>query len=184
MQVHFIHRNVRDTVVILEEGNTPHPRSPRRNMLVPWSDLNRSHLDTAQCARGEERKIRRLAEEELWDISGRDFQAYDTPLENVTAFKYLGRAMTEGYDNWTEVADNLKKARKSWGLMLRIFIREGADPKVSGHFFKAVVQVVLLFGEETWVLTLSMERALSSFQHRVVQRITGSMTRRRGDGSW
>ena len=37
-------------------------------MLVPWRALNRRHLVTAQCARGEERKIRWLAEEELWEI--------------------------------------------------------------------------------------------------------------------
>ena len=62
--------------------------------------------------------------------------------------------------------------------------QEGADPKVLGHFFKAVFKAVLLFGEETWVLTPSMERDLSSFQHRVTRRLTGRQPRRRGDGSW
>ena len=54
--------------------------------------------------------------------------------------------------------------------MLRILIREGADPKVSGYFFKAVCQAVFLFEAETWVLTPSME---SSFQHRVAPRLIG-----------
>ena len=30
-----------------------------------------------------------------------DFEAYGAPLENVTAFKYLGRLMTAGDDDWT-----------------------------------------------------------------------------------
>ena len=51
--------------------------------------------------------------------------------------------------------------------MLRILILEGEEPNISGHLFKAAVQAVLLFGAETWVLTPRMERALSSFQHRV-----------------
>ena len=38
-------------------------------------------------------------------------------------------------------------------VMLRILIREGGGLKVLGHFIKAVVTVVLLFGSETWVLT-------------------------------
>ena len=38
-------------------------------------------------------------------------------------------------------------------------IREGATPRISGNFFKAVVQQVLLFGAETWVVTPKMERA-------------------------
>ena len=62
--------------------------------------------------------------------------------------------------------------------------REGADPKVSGHIYKAVLKAVLLFGAKTWVLTPRMERALDSFQHRVAQRLVGRQLRRRGDGSW
>ena len=34
---------------------------------------------------------------------------------------------------------------------------------MSGNFFKAVVQQVLLFGAETWVVSPKMERALSAF---------------------
>ena len=43
---------------------------------------------------------------------------------------------------------------------------------------------VFLFGSETWVLTPRMERALDSFQQRVVRRLTGKKPRRQGDGSW
>ena len=43
MQVHFWHRNVRDTVAILEEGNLHRPRYPLCNMPVPWRSLNGSH---------------------------------------------------------------------------------------------------------------------------------------------
>ena len=75
--------------------------------------------------------------------------------------------MTAGYDNWPAVAGNLIKDWKSWMRMKRILGREGADPRISGLFLKAVVQAVLLFGLETWVLTPRMERALGSFQHRV-----------------
>ena len=46
--------------------------------------------------------------------------------------------------------------------MSHILSRQGADPKVSGHFFKD----------------------LNSFQHRVARWITGRQTRRRGYGSW
>ena len=53
------------------------------------------------------------------------------------------------------------------------FDLEGGGSKGVGEFFKAVTQAVLLFGAETWVLTPRMERSLSSFQHRVAQRING-----------
>ena len=134
MRVHFLHWHVRDTVVILEEGNPPHPQCPQCDMLVPWRTLNGRHLNTAQCSRGAERNRRRLAEEELRERSERAFQAYGEPLVNVTTFRYLGRVMTAGDDDWPAVIGNLQKARKSWGRLLRILIRERADLKVSGHF--------------------------------------------------
>ena len=78
-------------MIILEEGNLPHPRCPRCDMLVPWKALNGWHVTTAQCAKGAERKIRQLVEEEMQDSAERDFRAYGSPLVTVTYFKYLGR---------------------------------------------------------------------------------------------
>ena len=63
MRVHFWHRHVRDTVVILEEGNLPHPRFPLCEILVPCKSLNETHRCTAQFNRGAERKRRILAAE-------------------------------------------------------------------------------------------------------------------------
>ena len=63
--------------------------------------------------------------------------------------------------------------------------REGADPKVSRVFYIDVTQAIFLFGLETWVLTARMEKALESFQSRVVQKIMGRQPRqgRTGAGS-
>ena len=126
-------------MVILDKGNLPHPRCPQCDMLVPWCALNGRHLATAQWVRGEEQKVRRLAEEALREILERAFQAYDTHLDNVTAFKYLGRVIKEGDEDWPSVTGILQKVKKGWWQMLRVFSQEGADPKVSGHFFKTVV---------------------------------------------
>ena len=72
-------------------------------MLMPWRALNRRHVATAQCGRGAEKKRRRLSEEELRESLERVFQAYGAPLDNVTAFKYLGRVMTARNDDWWAV---------------------------------------------------------------------------------
>ena len=58
MRVYFWHQSIRDTGVILDEGNLPHPRCPLCDMLVPWKALNGTHRRTAQCNRGAERKRR------------------------------------------------------------------------------------------------------------------------------
>ena len=76
----------------------------------------------------------------------RSFQAYWEPMEAVTLFKYMGRVLALGYDYWKAVAANLRKARKICMWMTRILIREGEDTKVSGLFFKVVVEAVLILG--------------------------------------
>ena len=62
MWVHFMHRHILDTVVILELVNSSHPRCVQCDMLVPRRTLNGRHPATSQCARGAERKRRRLME--------------------------------------------------------------------------------------------------------------------------
>ena len=48
----------------------------------------------------------------------------------------------------------------------------------------AVVQSVLLYGSETWVLTLRMKRMLGGVHHRVAHRLTGRQPRKGRDGNW
>ena len=105
-------------------------------------------------------------------------------MEAVSEFRYLGRILTTTDDDWTAVAGNIKKARRSWGRLARVLGREGADPKVSRTFYISVKQVVLLFGSETWVLTEKMEKALDTFQARVARKLTGRQPQGGIDGTW
>ena len=41
-------------------------------------------------------------------------------MESVTLFKYLGRVLMAGDDDWPSVAGNLRKARKICTRMTRI----------------------------------------------------------------
>ena len=74
----------------------------------------------------------------------------------------------------------IKKARKSWARLTRILGQEGAEPRISRVLFKVVVQLVLIFESEMWVLTPCREQALGSFQHKVTQRMTRRKPSRRG----
>ena len=85
----------------------------------------------------------------------RDFWAYVRTLEIMTPFKYLVRSMTELDNDCPTVMGNLRKSQKSWTHLERILGREGSSLRVSGMFFKAVMQAVLIFGSETWVFVFS-----------------------------
>ena len=96
-------------------------------------------------------------------VTSRAFNDYGRPLEMVTSFRYPGRVILAAYEDWPAVIQNLAKARAVWRRVTRILSREGARPRVSGFFFKAVVQSVLLFSAETWVVTPHMGRVLGGF---------------------
>ena len=51
------------------------------------------------------------------------FEVYGQQIQSVPRFKYLGRVLTEGDDDWPEVAGNLAKTRKSWGRLQGILSR-------------------------------------------------------------
>ena len=107
------------------------------------------------------------------ESADRAFQAYVRQLDTVTSFKYQGRVLTELVNDWPAVVGNLKKSRKSWSWLMSILGQEGANPRVSGMFFKAVVQAVLIFGSATWVLNPHIRRDLGSLKHGVSRGITG-----------
>ena len=97
---------------------------------------------------------------------------------------YLGRLLSYN-DDWLAVAGNLRKARAKWARLSKILGREGVDAVIASKFYIAVVQSILLFGSETWVVTPRILNALEGFHHRVVaRRLTGRTAQRHRDGSW
>ena len=76
----------------------------------------------------------------------------DDILENVPTFRYLGRPLDQMDDYCPAMRRNIMQARSVWGRLETLLRREGADPKVSESFYRALVQAILLYGSETWVL--------------------------------
>ena len=102
----------------------------------------------------------------------------------VTSFKYLGRVILATNDDWTAVVRNFPWAKTVWSRILRIISREGATPRVSGFFFKAVIQAVLVFGEETWVVSPRMGTSLGGVHTQVARRLTVQLPWRTTDRTW
>ena len=49
-----MHCHVRDMVVMVEEGNRPHPRCPFCYVLVPWEAINSFYINIYLCSKGAE----------------------------------------------------------------------------------------------------------------------------------
>jgi hypothetical protein len=113
----------------------------------------------------------------------RTFSVEGTQLEKVNLFKYLGRFLHYLDSDWPAVYGNLRKARAKWAMIAKVLVREDASPRISGLFYKAVVQTVLLCGCESWVITPRMMKVLEGFHHRVARRLSGKMARLE-QGEW
>ena len=97
LQVRFVHRHMRDTLVVLLEDKHPLPLCPKCDMFVTCMALNGKHHATEMCTNGEKHKLKHLRGEEA-QASTSLFQAYRRPLLIVTAFKYLRWVLT-AYDD-------------------------------------------------------------------------------------
>ena len=88
------------------------------------------------------------------------------------------------YDGWTVVVHNLRKAQKKWEQLSRVMVREGRDSCTPGLFYAVVVQAVLLYGSDMWVMSPLIGKMMGSFQLMVIHRLTGWQPRRRAYGTW
>ena len=102
----------------------------------------------------------------------------------VTSFKYLGRVLLVVDDDWPMVVRNIVNTRTLWWRIPRILSREGARLRVSGFFFNAVIQSVLLFNSDSWVVTPHMDRYLRGFQDQVTRILTGRLPWQSLNGRW
>ena len=73
-------------------------------------------------------------------------------VDNVTTFRYLGRPLDQTDDDCPAVPRNIMCTSSVWGILGTLLRRKGADHRVATMFYRAVVQVILLYGSETWVL--------------------------------
>ena len=65
----------------------------------------------------------------MWESSERAFEAYREPIKKVLAFKYLGRVLTAGDNNWLAVVGNMGKARRSSGWLSQVLCLGGIRPE-------------------------------------------------------
>ena len=73
-------------------------------------------------------------------------------FEGVNSFKYLGRVLHQEDDDLPVVLHNIRRARQVWRRLGKFLRREGTYLILSESFYRSVVQAVLIFGDETWVL--------------------------------
>ena len=87
-------------------------------------------------------------------------------LERVKVFWYLGRLLSQDDIDIQVMQSQLCKARGTWARVGQVLQRENAPPQVSDKLYNAIVQSVLLYGSEIWVLSMATLARLEGFHLR------------------
>jgi hypothetical protein len=169
MRRHFRGRHPDNCIIITEEGKLPQCE----NCGLFQRNVDLKHQRSEDCKRATKSRKARSDEKRHQLEREITFTVLGTPIERVKEFKYLGRILDEGDDDWLALQSNLKKAREKWSRIGRILSSEKADPRTMATFYKAIIQAVLLFGAESWVLSNRMMKPLRSFHRRCARHITG-----------
>ena len=87
-------------------------------------------------------------------------------------FKYLGRIMREDDDDTSTIIEQIKKARQSWNDIARILKPECVNAISMAKPYLAIVQSVLLYGADSWIINSRNWKHLKSFHKRAVRHMT------------
>ena len=183
LRKHFRLRHLEDTIIIAEEGPLPLPRC---NLCGFFSNFARgkAHQESAECRNFAEKRHRHFQQKRQQMAREVSFNVNGEKIDKVSEFKYLGRILEETDDDDHAANRQLTRARARWGRIAKILTIDGASPRVMGYFYKAIIQTVLLYGSESWTLTIGMIGRLRSFHHRVARYITGRHIKELEDGTY
>ena len=78
----------------------------------------------------------------------------------------------------------MSKAQRRWGIVEKMLTKTVETVRAREMMYKEVVQAVILYGRDSWVLTDEMPTVLKGLCQQVDPMIAGMSDRQVGEGGW
>ena len=95
-------------------------------------------------------------------------------FDRVEEFKYLGTTLTNQNSIAEEIKNRLKSGNACYHAVQNLLFSRFLSKHLKIKVYKTIILPVVLYGCETWSLTLREERKLRVFENMVFRRIFGS----------
>jgi len=97
----------------------------------------------------------------------------NSSFERVEEFKYLGKNLTNQNSIWEEIKRRLESGNACYHSVLNILFSSLPSKNLKIKIQRTTILSVVLYGCETWSLTLREERRLRASENKVLRRIFG-----------
>ena len=95
-------------------------------------------------------------------------------FENMEKFKYLGVTVTNTNDIREKIKRRINMGNTCYYSLYKILSSSLLSKKLEGNTYNTMILPVVLYGCETWSLTLREEHRLRVFENKVLRKIFGA----------
>src|SRR5215470_12726262 len=104
---------------------------------------------------------------------GHSVKIDNSAIERVEEFTYLGVTLTDRNSIREEIKSRLKLGNACYYSVQNLLSSRSLSKKLQIKIYRTIILPVVLYGCETWSLTLREERRLRVFENRVLRRVFG-----------
>ena len=94
-------------------------------------------------------------------------------IERVEDFKYLGKTITDQNSIQEEIKSRLKLGNACYHSVQNLLSSRLLSKNLRIKIYRTIILPVVLYGCDTWSLTLREERRLRVFENRVLRKVFG-----------